>query len=62
MLYSMNTSPCLILQRASPIQELRIQIVELMEETKSNPEEVKNFFLKPSVRYASDDNDLLPEQ
>lgn len=43
-------------------EELRIQIVEHMEETKSNPEKVKNFFLKPSVHFASDDNDLLPEQ
>lgn len=43
-------------------EELRMQIVDHMEETKRNPEKVKNFFRKASVRYASDNNDLLPEQ
>ena len=44
------------------IKELRMQIVEHMEETKSNPEKVKNFFRKASVRYASNNHVLLPEQ
>ena len=43
-------------------EELRMQIVEHMEETKSNPEKVKNFFRKASVRYASNNHVLLPEQ
>ena len=43
-------------------EELRMQIVEHMEETKSNPEKVKNFFSKASVRYASNNHVLLPEQ
>ena len=43
-------------------KELRMQIVEHMEETKSNPEKVKNFFRKASVRYASNNHVLLPEQ
>ena len=43
-------------------EELRMQIVEHMEKTKNNPKKVKNFFRKSNVRYASDDNDLLPEQ
>ena len=43
-------------------EELRMQIFEHMEETKSNPEKVKNFFRKASVRYASNNHVLLPEQ
>lgn len=43
-------------------EELRMQIVQHMEETKSNPDKVKNFFRKASVRYASGNNYLLPEQ
>ena len=43
-------------------EELRMQIVEHMEETKSNPEKVKNFFRKATVRYASNNHVLLPEQ
>lgn len=43
-------------------EELRMQIVKHMEEGKSNPEKVRKFFRKSSVRYALDDDDLLPEQ
>ena len=43
-------------------EELGMQIVEHMEETKSNPEKVKNFFREASVRYASNNHVLLPEQ
>ena len=43
-------------------EELRMQIFEHMEETKSNPEKEKNFFRKASVRYASNNHVLLPEQ
>ncbi len=39
-----------------------MQIVEHMEEGKINPEKVRKFFRKSSVRYALDDDDLLPEQ
>ena len=47
---------------ASNNEELHMQIVEHMEETKNNPEKVKSFFRKASVRYALDNNVLLPEQ
>ena len=43
-------------------EELRMQIVEHMEETKSNIEKVRNFFRKASVCYAANDDVLSPEQ
>lgn len=42
---------------ASNKEELRMQIVEHMEATRSNPEKVKKFFHKASVHYAADNND-----
>ena len=39
-----------------------MQIVEHMEETKSNSEKVRNFFRKASVCYAANDDVLSPEQ
>lgn len=38
-------------------EELRMQIVEHMEATRSNPEKVKKFFHKASVHYAAGNND-----
>ncbi len=39
---------------AADKEKLECQVREHMEATKANPDKVRNFFRKPSVRYAAD--------